>query len=89
MEASTILKMVEDALYTRFFIIDIIVSNDDSTMRAVLKHPSIYAQGQVMNSSKGKLDEKISELSFLAHPSHSMKVVAKHIVSIIRKIKYQ
>ena len=39
MEASTILNMVEDAFYNRFFIIDVIVSNDDSTMRAVLKHP--------------------------------------------------
>ena len=32
MEASAILKMVEDAFYNNFFIIDIIVSNDDSTM---------------------------------------------------------
>ena len=41
MEASAILKMVEDALYNLFFIIDVIVSNDDSKMRAVLKNPSI------------------------------------------------
>ena len=40
MEASEILKMVEDAFYTQFFIIDIIFSNNDSTMQAVLKHPS-------------------------------------------------
>ena len=39
MEAFAILKMVEDALYNRFLIIDVIVSDDDSTMRAVLKHP--------------------------------------------------
>ena len=40
MEASAILKMVEDAFLNHFFVIDIIVSDDDSTMRAVLKHPS-------------------------------------------------
>ena len=41
MEASDILKMVEDALYNLFFIIYAIVSDNDSTIRAVLKHPSI------------------------------------------------
>ena len=30
MEASAILKMLEDAFYNRFFIIDVIVSNNDS-----------------------------------------------------------
>ena len=32
MEASAILKMVEDAFYKRFFIIGVVVSNNDSTM---------------------------------------------------------
>ena len=32
MEASDILEMVEDALYNRFFLIDVIISNDDNTM---------------------------------------------------------
>ena len=39
MEDSVILKIVEDALYNRFFIIDVIISDGDRTMRAVLKHP--------------------------------------------------
>ena len=39
MEASTILKMADDAFYNRFFIIDLIVSDDDSTIRALIKHP--------------------------------------------------
>ena len=69
MEASAILKMVEDAFYNRFFVIDIIVSNDDITIRAVLKHPSKGARGQVLKSSKGKLDEEKPEPSFLADPS--------------------
>ena len=54
MEASAVLKMVEDAFYNRFFIIDVIVSNDDSTMRAVLKHPSKGARGQVLKPFERK-----------------------------------
>ena len=71
----------------RFFVIDIIVSDDDSTMRAVLKHPSKGARGQVLKSSKGKLHEDIHEPYFLADPSHRVKVVAKHIFSIVNKIR--
>ena len=82
MEDSTIMKMVEDAFYNHFFIIYGIVSNDDSTMRAVLKHPSKGARGQVLKSPKGKLHEDVPEPSFLADPSHRVKVVAKHILSI-------
>ena len=85
MEASAILKMVEDAFYNCFFIIDVIVSNDDSTMRAVLKHPSKGARGQVLKSSKGNLREDIPEPSFLADPSPRVKVVAKHIFSIVNE----
>ena len=59
MEASAILKTVEDAFYNLLYIIDVIVGNDDSTMRDVLKHPSIGVRGQVLKSSKGKLDEEI------------------------------
>ena len=36
MKASAIMKMVEDAFLNHFFVIDIIVSDDDSTMQAVL-----------------------------------------------------
>ena len=39
MEASEILNMVEDAFYNSFFIIDVVVSDNESTMRDVLKHP--------------------------------------------------
>ena len=85
MEASAILKMVEDALYNRDFIVDVTVSDDDSIVRAVLKHPLIGVRGQVLKTSKGKLDEKIPEPSFLADPSHRVKIVAKHIFSIVNK----
>ena len=85
MEASEILKMVEDAFYNCFFIIDVIFSDDGSTMRAVIKHPSKGARGQVLKSSKGKLHTDIPELSLLTDPSHHVKVVTKHIFSIVNK----
>ena len=42
-------------------------------------------RGQVLKSSKGKIDEEIPEPSLLADPSHCVKVVAKHIFSIVNK----
>ena len=89
MEASTILKMVEDDFYNHFFIIDSIVSNDDRTMRAVLKHPSKGAQGRVPKSSKGKPHTEIPEPSFLADPSHRVKVVSKQILPIVNESRDQ
>ena len=84
MEASAILKMVEDAYYDQFFIIDVIFINDDSIMWAVINYPSIGVRGQVLKSSKVKLDEGIPEPSFLA-----AKVFAKHIFSIVNKSGFQ
>ena len=89
MEASAILKMVEDAFYNRFFIIDVTVSDDDRTMRAMLNHPSIGVRGQVLKSSKEKLDGEIPEPSFLADSSHRLKVVAKHIFPIVNESRDQ
>ena len=83
MEDGKILKMVEDAFRDQFFVIGAIVGDDDSTMIAVLKHLSIGSRGQVMRSSKGKLDEEMPVISFLADPSHHVKVVAKHSFSIV------
>ena len=85
MEASAILKMVDYAFYNRFFIIDVIISNNDSTMRAVLKLPLIGVQGQVMKIYKGKVYEEIPGPSFIADPSHRMRVVPNHIFSIVNK----
>ena len=89
MEASDILKMVEDSFYNRFFIVGVIFINDDSKMRAVLKHTSIGVWGQVQKTSKVKLDEETPEPSFLADPSHHVKVVANHIFSIVNKSRDQ
>ena len=75
--------------FSLFFIIDVIVSNDDSTMRAVLKNPIIGVRGQFIKTSKGKLDVQIPEPSFLADPSHCIKVVANHIFYIVNDSKAQ
>ena len=81
--------MVEDALYNHFFIIDVIIADNESKMQDVLKHPSKGAQGKFLKSLKIKLDEEIPEPSFLAYPSYRVKVVAKHIFSIVNEIKAQ
>ena len=81
--------MVEDAYYNRFFIIDVIFSDNDSTMRAVLKHPSIGVRGQVLKTPKGKIYVQTPEPSFLADPPHRIKVVAKHIFYIVNDSKAQ
>ena len=88
MEAGAILKMAEDAFHHHCFIIGVIV-NDDITIQAVLKHPSKGYQGQGLKSSKGKHDEEITEPSFLVYPSHRVKVVAKHIFSIVNESRAQ
>ena len=41
----------------QFFIVDGIVSDENSTMVAVLKHPLIGVRGQVLKTPKGKLDK--------------------------------
>ena len=49
--------------------IEHIVFDDDSTMRAHLQHPC--------NKKIGKLHDDIPEPSFLADPSHRIKVMCK------------
>ena len=87
MEASAILKMKDDTFYNQFFIVDVIISDDDSTIRAVLNKLFKGARDKVLKTSKGKLDEEIIEPSFLVDASHCVKVVAKHIFSIVNKGK--
>ena len=89
MEAAAIMKMVEYVFRHFCFIIGVIVSKDDSTMRYVLKYPSIDSQGQVLNSSKVKLDQEITVPSFLADPSHLVEVFANHTFSIVNDGKDQ
>ena len=75
--------------YIIAFIIDFTVSNNDSTMRAVLKNPSKSARVQVLKTSKGKFHAEIPDPYFLTDPAHRMKVVAKHTFSIINDGKAQ
>ena len=55
-------------------------------MGAVLKNPSKGARGQVMKSSKGKLDDEIPDPPFLADPYHRVKAVDKHIFPSSTKV---
>ena len=87
MEADSILNMVEDSFCHHYFIISVIVSENESTVRAVLKHPSIGARGQVLSSHKGKLDGKIPVPSFLAYPSHGMNYVANNTFAAVSDSK--
>ena len=72
------IKMVKDAFYNIFFIVD-------STMLYFLKYPLIGIRVQFLKTSKVKLDAEIPEPLFLSDPSHRVKVVAKHIFSIVNK----
>ena len=80
-EAGEILNIVEYEFFHCSFIIDVIVRYDASTTRTVLNHLSICDQGQVLKSSKGKLDKE-------DHP-HNVKVVAKHIFYVVKGGKDQ
>ena len=62
---------------------------DDRTMLDVLNHPSIFDLDQVLESSKGKLDEKVSVPYFLAYPSHNVKDVSNHGFYIVNYGKSQ
>ena len=81
--------MIEDAFRHHCFIICVVLGDNNSTTRAVIKHPSKGAQGQVLKSSKGKVDKKISVPYFLADPSYRLKVVVKKIFSIVNNGKSQ
>ena len=57
MEDGAILKMLDYEFRHHWFIMYSIVSDNDSTMQAMLKHPPIGARGQVPKSLKGKIDD--------------------------------
>ena len=58
-----------------------IIADDDSLMRALLRHPA--------NNSKGKFLLKIPEPEWLAHPSHRTKVVAKPLYALASLLNTQ
>ena len=59
--------------------IEALVSDDDSTMRMLLKHKD--------NHPKGKLSCMIPQPTFLADPSHRIKVMAKPFFKMVTKTK--
>ena len=64
MESDAALNLYESLFYDskKKIVLKSIVSDDDSTMRALLKHPK--------NHKRGKLNPEIPEPSWLADPSH-------------------
>ena len=72
MEPAAIVDMVTNAP-KKGYIIGSIVSDDDSTMKAQLRHK----QEPQNPKDKGKLPLWITEPTFLADPSHRVKVVSR------------
>ena len=56
-----------------------LVSDDESTMRSLLQHPS--------NHEKGQLPEKIPQPLFLADPYHRIKLMSKPFFKIVANTK--
>ena len=79
MESALALSMVQDTYretYQKAFIAEM-VTDDDSTMRAVLSH----------HDKKGKLSNDVPAPRFLADPGHRVKVMVKGIFAKVSKTK--
>ena len=83
MEPDAGLTIYEELFYDshKKIALQYIVSDDDSSMRALLKHST--------NHSKGKLKAEIPEPEWLADPSHRTKVVAKPFFALANAPKSQ
>ena len=81
MEADSALDLVTQIYddYKSSVYVGRICSDDDSSMRAMLKHAS--------NNKSGKLRDDIPEPSWLADPTHRCKCVAKGIYALATKAK--
>ena len=77
MEADAALQLIKKIFreYAGRIYVKVIVSDDDSTMKAILKHEG-------PTSKKGKLPLEIPEPTWLADPSHRVKVVASKIYAL-------
>ena len=78
MEAQAILDMCTQCPYLRSFVCWWIVSDDDSSMRAVLCHPCSPPNP----NEKGMLPAHIIKPEFKADPSHRLKVVSKYFYKL-------
>ena len=79
MEAATYLKMAVNAP-KHGFLIAVIVTDDNSTMRAHLKHPHV-------RDKKGKLPLHIYSPEFFADPSHRKKF-PRSIFMLLRALQF-
>ena len=77
MEPHGILDLVCNSATDRGYVTDWIVSDDDTSMRAILKHKKTDS-----DTDKGKLPSHIPEPIFKADPSHRVKVVAKYFYAL-------
>ena len=77
MEAAAILDMSINCITERKFVMRTIVSDDDSVMRAHVRHKISDAK-----SDKGKLPPWIHQPDFMADPSHRIKTIAKHFYKL-------
>ena len=78
MEAQAILDMCTQCPYFRSFVCWWIMSDDDSSMRAVLCHPCSPPNP----NEKGMLPAHIIKPEFKADPSHRLKVVSKYFYKL-------
>ena len=76
MESAGILKICERAP-SKGYNVGVIISDDDTNMRAHLKH-----RKSLLKSDKGKLASHIPEPKFLADPTHRVKTFASHIFKL-------
>ena len=83
MEADAVLSIYENLYFEskKKIALQYIVSDDDSSMRTLLKHG--------YNHPKGKLELEIPELDWLAYHSHRPKVVTKPIFALANATKSQ
>ena len=83
MESQAALEIVQE-IYNEnkgMVFVKSICSDDDSTLRAVLKHPR--------NNRKGRLPDHIPQPKFQADPTHRTKTVAAKIYALVNKSKKQ
>ena len=73
MEASAALEIVLD-LHKKGVSVENIVSDDDSTMRAHLKHEG--------TGKKAALPKDVHQPIFLCDPSHRIKVMVKEVFAL-------
>ena len=101
MEVQAIYKIVVEGWNSNVYFIGTIVSDDDTTMKAQLKHSFkklIEAnqmrkedwprtKGNTKKADTGRLPLEITPPNFLADPNHRKKVVGKHLYALAKLAK--